>query len=302
MSEPIPEPIRRRAEDDEAGTSLGRDAWTRLRSNPIAIIGAILVVGFVLMAIFAPWLAPYPPNESVGDVTPTNIPGPSREHWMGLDNLGRDEFSRIIYGARQSLIIGVVSVTIGMIAGIFFGVLAGGLGGKVDAIIMRVTDMMLSVPSLLFAIGVAALLGQSLRSVMIAIAVVNVPIFVRMLRGSMLSERQKDYALAIESLGIRRTSVIGRHILPNSISPLIVAGTLALATAIIDAAGLAFLGLSGEDPAIPEWGRMLAGTQRFLASAPHLAFFPGMAIVITALGFTFLGEALREAIDPKYRR
>ncbi len=306
MSENLPDPIPasgpRPAEGEEAGTSLGRDAWTRLRSNPMAIIGALLVIGFVLVAIFAPWIAPYPPNETVGDVTPTNIPGPSREHWMGLDNLGRDEFSRIVYGARQSLIIGVVSLVVGMAVGVFLGVLAGGLGGKVDTVIMRITDMMLSVPSLLFAIGVAALLGQSLKSVMIAIAVVNVPIFARMLRGSMLAERQKDYALAIESLGIRRTAIIGRHVLPNSISPLIVQGTLTLATAIIDAAALAFLGLSGEDPAIPEWGRMLAGTQRFLASAPHLAFFPGMAIVITALGFTFLGEALREAIDPKYRR
>ncbi len=286
----------------EAGTSLGRDAWRRLRTNPMAIVGFLLVFLFIFVALFAPWLAPYSPTETVGDVTPTSIPGPSREHWMGLDNLGRDELSRVIFGARQSLLIGVVSLTLGMSVGVFFGVLAGGLGGWVDTIIMRITDMMLSVPGLLFAIGVAALLGQSTKSVMIAIAVVNVPIFTRMLRGAMLSERQKDYALAIESVGVKKWAIIGRHVLPNSISPVIVQGTLTLATAIIDAAGLAFLGLAGEDPSVPEWGLMLAGTQRFLASAPHLAFFPGIAIVISALGFTLLGEALRESIDPKYRR
>ncbi|MGL5810353.1 MAG: ABC transporter permease [Nocardioides sp.] len=286
----------------EAGGSLGRDAWRRLRVNPMAIVGAALIAGFVIVAVFAPLLAPYSPTESVASVTPTKIPGPSAEHWFGVDNLGRDEFSRILYGARQSLIIGVFSLLIGMAAGIALGVLAGGMGGWVDTVVMRLTDMMLSVPGLLFAIGVAALLGQSLRSVIIAIAVVNVPIFARMLRGSMLAEKQKDYVLAITSIGVKRWAVILRHVLPNSVSPVIVQGTLTLATAIIDAAGLAFLGLSGEDPAIPEWGLMLAGTQRFLASAPHLAIFPGVAIVITALGFTLLGEALREAIDPKYRR
>jgi ABC-type dipeptide/oligopeptide/nickel transport system permease subunit len=290
------------ATSGEAGTSLGRDAWTRLRSNPMAIIGALLILLFVGVAVFAPWLAPYSPTETAGQVTPTTIPGPSREHWLGLDNLGRDELSRVIYGARQSLLIGVVSLTMGMAVGILLGVVAGGLGGWVDAVIMRITDMMLSVPGLLFAIGVAALLGQSLKSVMIAIAVVNVPIFARMLRGSMLAERQKDYAVAMRSLGIKKWAIILRHVLPNSISPVIVQGTLTLATAIIDAAGLAFLGLSGQNPEVPEWGRMLTDTQRFLASAPHLAYFPGLAIVISALGFTLLGEAMREAIDPKYRR
>ncbi len=285
-----------------AGATLGRDAWRRLRTDPVAIAGALLVTLFLGVALLAPWLAPYDPVQQVGSVTPTTIPGPSSEHWMGLDNLGRDELSRIIYGARQSLLIGVVSLTLGMTVGILVGLLAGGLGGWVDSVVMRITDMMLAVPGLLFAIGVVALLGQSLRSVMIAIAVVNVPIFARMLRGSMLAEREKDYAVAIRSLGVRKRSIILRHVLPNSISPVIVQGTLTLATAIIDAAGLAFLGLSGANPAVPEWGRMLSDTQRFLASAPHLAFFPGLAIVISALGFTLLGEALREAIDPKYRR
>lgn len=291
-------------ESEEAGSSLGRDAWRRVRRDPVAIAGAILVVVFILVAIFAPLIAPYSPTARPGQgiVTPTNIPGPSSEFWFGLDNLGRDEFSRVVYGARQSLIIGVVSLTVGMTLGIVVGLVAGAFGGKVDTVIMRLMDMMLAIPQLLLAIGLAALFGQSLKSVMLAIGIVNVPVFARLLRGAMLSQRESDYAVAATSLGVPRRSVILRHVLPNSISPVIVQGTLTLATAIIDAAGLAFLGLSGTDPAIPEWGRMLTEAQRFLSSAFHLAFFPGIAIVISAFGFTLLGESLREALDPKYRR
>jgi peptide/nickel transport system permease protein len=289
---------------ETTGTSLGRDAWIRLRRNPVAIIGFVLVALFLFVAIFAPLIAPYGPSDTPGKgiVTPTNIPGPSADHWFGLDDLGRDEFSRVIYGARQSLIIGVVSLLIGMTVGVIMGVLAGAFGGWVDGLVMRITDIMLSVPGLLFAIAVAAVLGQSLSSVMIAIAVVNVPVFARLLRGSMLAQRDADYVVAAHSLGLRRRNTVASHILPNSISPVIVQSTLVLATAIIDAAGLAFLGLGSADPAIPEWGRMLADTQRYLSVAPHLAFFPGIAIVIAALGFTLLGESLREALDPKYRR
>jgi ABC-type dipeptide/oligopeptide/nickel transport system permease subunit len=286
------------------GGSLGRDAWQRLRRDPAAIVGAILVVLFVLVALFAPWLAPYAPTDRPGSgiVTPTNIPGPSAEHWMGLDNLGQDELSRVIYGARQSLIIGIVSLLLGASVGTLVGLLAGAFGGWVDTVVMRVVDMMLAVPQLLFAIGVAAALGQSLTSVMIAIGVTNVPIFARLLRGAMLAQRESDYAVAARSLGVKRSAIVLRHVLPNSISPVIVQGTLALATAIIDAAGLSFLGLSGTDPGVPEWGKMLADTQRYLSSAFHLAIFPGLAIVVAALGFTLLGESLREALDPKYRR
>jgi peptide/nickel transport system permease protein len=289
---------------DEAGGSLGRDALRRVMRDPAAIVGAVLVITFVLVAIFAPLLAPYSPTDTPGKgiVRPTNIPGPSADHWFGLDNLGRDELSRIIFGARQSLIVGVVSLLVGMALGVLVGLVAGGIGGRVDEVIMRLMDIMLAVPGLLLAIAIAAVLGPRLSSVMIAIAVINVPIFARLLRGAMLAERGKDYALAITSVGVRRRHVVMRHVLPNAISPVIVQGTLTLATAIIEAAGLAFLGMSGTDPSVPEWGRMLAETQRFLASAPHLAIFPGVAIVVAALGFTLLGESLREALDPKYRR
>ncbi|TAL21887.1 MAG: ABC transporter permease, partial [Frankiales bacterium] len=203
---------------------------------------------------------------------------------------------------RYSLLIGVVSLSLGAAVGIVLGLIAGAFGGWVDSLVMRIVDIMLSVPGLLLAIGIAALLGRSLKSVMIAIAVVNVPIFARLLRGSMLAQRRSDYALAARSLGVTRSRVVLQHVFPNSLGPVIVQATLALATAIIDAAGLAFLGLGSADPAIPEWGRMLAETNALLASAPLLALWPGMAIVLSVLGFYLLGEALREALDPKLRR
>jgi peptide/nickel transport system permease protein len=288
---------------EESGGGVIREAWQRLRRNPAALVGAGFVALFVLTAIFAPLIAPYDPRATnLGPVTPTSIPGPSAEHWFGLDQLGRDEFSRVVYGARTSLLVGVVSMLLGLIGGIALGLVAGAFGGWVDNAAMRLVDIMLSVPGLIFAIAIAAVLGQSLTSVMIAIAIVNVPIFARLLRGAMLAQRESDYALAATSLGVRRRDVVLRHVFPNSVSPVIVQATLVLATAIIDAAGLAFLGLSGNDPGVPEWGRMLAETQRYLRVAPHLALFPGVAIVIAAFGFTLLGESLREALDPKYRR
>lgn len=288
---------------DEARGGLARDAVRRLRRSPTAIVGAVLVSLFVLVAIFAPLLAPYSPTEQdLSQLRPGVFPGPSAEHLLGLDQLGRDELSRIIYGARYSLVIGIVSVTIGAGFGIFLGLLAGAFGGWVDGLVMRVADIMLAVPGLLLAIGIAALLGRSLTSVMIAIGVVNIPIFARLLRGAMLAQRESDYALAARSLGVKRWRIVLLHVFPNSLAPVIVQATLALATAIIDAAGLAFLGLGSPDPSIPEWGRMLAETNAFLSSAPLLALWPGLAIVLSVLGFYLLGEALREALDPKLRR
>ncbi|MBB5788610.1 ABC transporter permease [Jiangella mangrovi] len=284
--------------------SLGREAVRRLFRNPMAIVGMVLIGIFVLVAIFAPLIAPYSPTDNswLDQVRPGQYPGPSAEHWLGIDPLGRDVFSRIIYGARQSLLIGVVSLTLGAAAGIALGVLAGAFGGWVDTLVMRFVDIMLSVPGLLFAIAVAAMLGQSLTSVMIAIAVVNVPIFARLLRGEMLGQRGADYVLAARSLGISRSAIVFRHVLPNSFTPVLVQGTLTLALAIVEAAGLAFLGLSGSDPSAPEWGRMLTDAQDTLTSAPMLAVYPGLAIVLAALGFTLVGESLREALDPKFRR
>jgi peptide/nickel transport system permease protein len=288
---------------DEARGGLARDAFRRLRRSPQAIVGGVLVLLFVLVAVLAPWLAPYSPTEQdLSQLRPGQFPGPSREHPLGLDQLGRDELSRIIYGARYSLVIGVVSVSLGASVGMFLGLLAGAFGRWVDGLVMRLVDIMLAVPGLLLAIGIAALLGRSLTSVMIAIGVVNVPIFARLLRGAMLAQRESDYALAARAVGVKRWRVVLQHVFPNSLAPVIVQATLALATAIIDAAGLAFLGLGSPDPSIPEWGRMLAETNAFLASAPLLALWPGLAIVLSVLGFYLLGEALREALDPKLRR
>jgi peptide/nickel transport system permease protein len=289
----------------EEGVSQWGEAWRRLRRNPVAVAGMVLIAMFVLVAIFAPLIAPYDPSDvrpGRGKIRPGIVPGPSAQHWFGLDQSGRDELSRIIYGARYSLVIAVVSTALGAAAGCLLGTLSGAMGGWVDSVIMRMMDVMLSVPGLLFAIAVAAMIGPSLKAVMAAIAVTSVPTFARLLRGSMLSQRESDYVLAARSLGVRRWKIVTKHILPNSIAPVIVYGTLALATAIIEAAGLAYLGLSAADPDIAEWGKMLAGTQAYLATSPHLAIFPAIAIVLSVLGFNLLGDALREALDPKLRR
>jgi peptide/nickel transport system permease protein len=289
--------------DQEQGVDRWADARQRLLHSPSAVAGLVLIAVFVLVAVFAPLLAPYEPGEqNLSIIRPGVYPGPSAEHWLGVDQLGRDILSRIIYGARTSLVIGVVSLGFGSLVGLLFGTIAGAIGGVVDTLIMRFMDMMLAIPSLLLAIGVAAAIGRSLTAVMLAIGVVNVPVFARLLRSSMLSQRESDYVLAARSLGVPRARIVAGHIIPNSIAPVIVAATLALATAIIEAAGLAFLGLGSSDPGVPEWGRMLAETQSFLQNAPHAAIFPGLAIVVSCLGFYLLGEGLREALDPKFRR
>jgi peptide/nickel transport system permease protein len=281
---------------------LWREAWWRLRHNPGAIVGAMFVALFVVVGVFAPWLAPYSPTHTdLSLVANGCCPGPSSGHWFGVDELGRDELSRIIYGARPSLVIGVVAVAVGMSFGLLLGALAGYIGGPVDAFIMRLMDIMLAIPGLLLAIGIVAMLGPGLWQIMVAVGVTNIPIFARLLRGSILAQKENDFVLAARAVGVPRRQILGSHILPNSISPVIVQGTLALATAIIDVAGLAFLGLGQQDPSRPEWGNMLTGANDYLQNAPFLAIIPGLAIVISALGFNLIGDALREALDPKLR-
>ncbi len=283
-------------------SGLWHDAWFRLRRNPAAIAGFVFLSVFVLVAIFASLLAPYGPlDQNLKLIEKGCCPGPSAHHWFGVDRLGRDEFTRILYGARYSLLIGVVSVTVGLSVGIVLGSIAGYLGGFVDSLIMRCMDVMLSIPGLLLAIGVVAALGPGLWQVMVAVGVANIPIFARLLRGSVLAQRENDFVLAARSVGVRRRSILVSHILPNAISPVIVQGTLALATAIIDVAGLSFLGLGDQDPARPEWGAMLTDANEYLQVAPFLAIVPGLAIVVSALGFNLIGDGLREALDPKLR-
>jgi peptide/nickel transport system permease protein len=285
----------------EAPSGLWRDAWRRLRRNPGAIVGFFFVVAFVVAAVFAPWIAPRDPLEQ--DLSALGIggipPGPSAEHWFGVDTLGRDEFSRVIYGARLSLLVGVVSVAVGLSIGILLGSIAGFFGGLVDSTIMRLMDVMLSIPGLLLAIGIVAALGPGLFNIMIAVGLTQ--IFARLLRGSVLAQKENDFVLAARATGVPRRAILVSHVLPNALSPVIVQGTLALATAIIDVAGLSFLGLGDQDPSRPEWGAMLTETNQYLQQAPFLAIIPGCAIVISALGFNLIGDALREALDPKLR-
>lgn len=292
------------SDDSDRGTSLWQGALQRLVRNPGAILGALIVLGFVLIAILAPVIAPYQPSSSewINQVTPSDVPGPSPEHVLGLDPFGSDLLTQLLYGARQSLVIGVVSTTLGLIGGSLIGGLAGAFGGWVDTLLMRLVDILLSVPSLLLAVSIAAAIGQSPNAIMIAIGAACVPIFARLLRGSMLTQRHSDYVLASESLGLRRSTIVVGHVLPNSVGPVIVQATLTLATAIIEVAGLSYLGLGSPDPAIAEWGRMLVKAQDRLQSDPHLTVLPGACIAVTALGFTLFGEALREALDPKSRR
>jgi peptide/nickel transport system permease protein len=283
-------------------SGLWRDAWRQLRRNPGAIAGVCIIVFFALVAIFAPLLAPYDPREQdLSLVADGCCPGPSREHLLGVDDLGRDELSRLIYGARYSLLIGVVAVTVGLSIGLVIGS-AAGYFRRLDSPVMRVMDIMLAIPGFLMAIGIVALFGGGgLLQVMLAIGIVNIPIFARLTRSSIIGQRESDYVLAARSVGVRNRSILMGHIIPNSISPVIVAGTLALATSIIDAAGLGFLGLGPQDPSTPEWGTMLTGTVRYLQTAPFLAIFPGLAIVLVVMGFNLVGDGLREALDPKLR-
>ncbi|MGI4896578.1 MAG: ABC transporter permease [Janthinobacterium lividum] len=287
-----------------AGVGPWRAALRRLRHNPSGLVGAALVLLFVLVAVLAPVLAPYQPATSqwFGQVTPTSVPGRSAEHALGLDSFGSDLLTQLLYGARSSLVIGVVSTAIGLAAGAVLGILAGGLGGWVDTVIMRIVDVLLSIPSLLLAVSVAAVLGRNSWSIMLAISAAQVPIFARLLRASLLAQRGQDYVVALRSLGLKQGRIVVGHMLPNSLGPVLVQATLVLATAVIEVAALSFLGLGAPNPAVAEWGRMLVTAQDRLEQAPQLAIYPGLCIAITALGFTLFGEALREALDPRSER
>ncbi len=298
---------RARIDDTARGHSLGADALRRLRRNPVAITGAVIIAVFVLISVFAPLLAPNGPGEAfaplLDTLRPGVIPGPQDGFPLGSDQNGRDEFSRMILASRQTLLVGVLATLFGLAFGVLIGLVAGATGGWADTVLMRVTDVLLSIPSLLLAISVAALAARpSQTTVIIAVALVNVPIFARLLRGSMLAQRESDHVLAATALGVRRPAIVLRHMLPNAVGPVIVQATLTLATAILDAAALSFLGLGDADPARAEWGLMLANAQPYLDVRPALALYPALAIIVVALGFTLFGEALREALDPKGRR
>ncbi len=293
--------------DEAPGISLIASAWNRLKRNPVFLLGLGITVLFVVLAIVSPFIAPHDPSDGllIDKVRQQSnpIPGPEPGFPLGADNKGRDLLSRLLVGSRQTLIVGVLATLIGLAGGLVLGILAGAFGGWVDSLVMRMVDVLLSIPSLLLAFSIAALASRpSQWTVILAISIVQIPIFARLLRGSMLAQRSSDHVLAARALGVRPKAVVFRHMLPNSLGPVIVQATLVLATSIIDAAALSFLGLGNPDDAAPEWGQMLGASQQFIYDHPHLAFYPALCIIVVALGFTLMGESLREALDPKSRR
>lgn len=263
----------------------------------MSLVGAGIVIFFVLLAIIGPFIAPQGINEQ--DLT-KRLLAPSADHWFGTDDFGRDIFSRIIHGARISLWVGFFSVILSVIMGSLLGIIAGYYGKWIDTIISRIFDIMLAFPSMLLAIAVVSVLGPSLQNALIAIAIINVPNFGRLIRSKVLSVKEEEYIVAAKAIGMRDSRILFSHILPNSITPIIVQGTLAIATAIIEAAALGFLGLGAQAPA-PEWGKMLADARKFLLNAPWTMIFPGIAIMLTVLGFNLMGDGLRDALDPKMK-
>lgn len=295
------------AVDDDEGVSLWRSAWHRLRRNVIFLIGATIIVTFLVLSIVAPWIAPHDPSARllIGEVSRQGnpVPPPQPGFPLGADDRGRDLLSRLIVGSRQTLMVGVLATLGGLAGGVTLGTLAGAFGGWVDAVVMRIVDVLLSIPSLLMAFTIAAMFASPSQWTLItAIAVVQIPIFARLLRGSMLAQRGSDHVVAATALGVKKAPIIFRHMLPNAIGPVIVQATLVLATAIIDAAALSFLGLGNPDDRMPEWGQMLGQSQQYFNTFPHLAYYPALCIIVVALGFTLVGESLREALDPKSRR
>lgn len=293
--------------DNDSGVSLAASAWRRLRRNPVFLIGAVIIVAFIVVAVLSPWLAPHDPADRilVDQVVKARneIPSPQAGHPLGGDEQGRDLLSRMLVGSQQTLLVGVLATMIGLAGGLVLGTLAGALAGWVDSLVMRAVDVMLSVPGILLAVSIAALFAHpSVYTVIVAVSMIQVPVFARLLRGSMLAQRASDHVLAARALGVKPKAIVFRHMLPNALGPVIVQSTLVLAIAIIDAAALSFLGLGNPDDKKPEWGQMLGNAQAVIDSHPHLAFLPAFCIIVVALGFTLVGESMRDALDPKNRR
>jgi peptide/nickel transport system permease protein len=267
-----------------------------MRRNPLGMAGLAIIALVVLVALFAPVISPYGPTEQVT----SRLLEPSAEHWLGTDEFGRDIFSRIIYGSRISLYVGLVSVSLALVAGGSVGMIAGYFGGRIDNLLMRLVDILFAIPSLVLAIVIAGLLGPNLTNAMIAIGIVYAPIYARLVRGEVLAVRNHLYIESARATGVGDLGLVGRHILPNIMAPLIVQTTLLLSTAILAEAALSFLGL-GTQPPDPSWGTMLGSGRRYMELTPWVAIAPGIAIVITVLGFNLLGDGLRDALDPRLR-
>jgi ABC-type dipeptide/oligopeptide/nickel transport system permease subunit len=276
---------------------MGASVWRRLLRHRLAAAGGVIVLGLIVVAVFAPLLAPHDPIAQ--NLRETYRPS-SGGHWLGTDEFGRDILSRVIYGARVSLLVGVVSVGIGLTAGTVAGLVAGYLGGRLDNAVMSVMDVLLAVPGVLLAIAIVAVLGPGIVNVMVAVGISSVPVFARLARGSVLVVRETEYVEAVHALGGSAGRVLFQHILPNIAAPLLVMASLHMASAILTAAGLSYLGL-GAQPPMPEWGAMLSRGREYLRTAPHIATYPGLAIFISVMGFNFLGDGLRDALDPRLK-
>jgi ABC-type dipeptide/oligopeptide/nickel transport system permease subunit len=289
--------------------TLWRTAWRRLFKRKSAVLGMVILGLLVLIAIFAGWLAPYDPYQvliGIEDVKGRQdpcihllgCPEDQPQHLMGIDGNVRDMFSRLLYGARLSLLVGFTTVSFAIVIGVTLGALGGYLGGWVDNVIMRVMDVLLAFPSLLLAIAIVTILGPGIQNALLAIGIVSIPAYARVTRASVLTVKQMEFVDASRSLGGGTLYILFGRILPNSLTPLIVQGTLGIATAILDAAALSFLGL-GAQPPTPEWGSMLSQERNQVFTAPHLVFYPGLAIMLTVLSFNLLGDGMRDALDPR---
>lgn len=272
-------------------------AWRRFRHHPPALIGLGIILTFVVLAAAAPLISPYDPVAQ--DLT-SAIQGPSAEHWFGTDQLGRDIATRLMYGARISLMIGVLAVLIGIVVGVPLGMVAGYYGGWADLAISRLADMMFAFTSILLALTLVAVLGINLQNVIIAVGVSVIPVIIRLVRSSVLTLREEPYVEAARALGGSDFRIITRHVFPNSLTPVLVHGTLSIGVSILLAAGLGFLGLGVQSPTA-EWGTMLGEGRQFIFSAPHMTTFPGIAIFLAILAFNLLGDGLRDALDPRMR-
>jgi peptide/nickel transport system permease protein len=275
----------------------GPRTWQRIIHSRSALIGGSVLLLIVLIALAAPLISPYDPIKTNQRLS---LGQPSFEHLMGTDRFGRDIFSRVLWAGQTSLPIGLVSVAIGVLFGVSVGLLAGYYGGWLDAVCMRIVDLLLAFPGILLALAIIAILGGSLSNLMIAVGISAIPDYVRITRGTVLSVKEREFVLAARVVGARGPAIMVRHILPNVLAPLIVLATLGMAAAIITGSALSFLGL-GIKPPTPEWGNMLAEGREFLQHAPWVAFFPGAAIMLTVLSINLLGDGLRDVLDPRMR-
>ena len=278
-------------------TSLWKDAWRRFKRNRLALIAGVFILFLIFVAIFAGVISPYSITER--DVGQSRV-GPSGDHWFGTDIIGRDVFSRVVYGSRVSLRIGIISTVVAMTIGVMVGAFAGFTGGWVESAIMRFIDVFLSIPYIILAIAVATVFGKNENTVILVLGLTGWLTVSRIVRASFLQLKKLEYVEAAQALGFGKFRIMFRHILPNALQPIIVYGTISIGSAILTEAALSFLGVGPQDPT-PAWGLMVSQGKGDLANAPHLVFFPGIAITLTVLAFVLVGDGLRDALDPKLK-